>query len=65
MKTVLIFFVSVFLILCKSTFCQKYIGALSKTEFNLSAYRMNFFVHMFETINQFTDFMDIKKGTVI
>lgn len=65
MKTPLIILFSVFLLINTSLFSQKYIGALSQTEFNLSADKMNFFANMFETKKQFYEFMDIKKGDVI
>src|SRR4051812_22640104 len=57
-----------FLLCCffiSSYHSQKYRGEFTKTEFNLSVDRMNFFADMFETKKQLTDFMGIKNGDVI
>jgi hypothetical protein len=48
-----------------NTYGQKYIGELAQTEFNMPSDKMHFFVNMFETKQQFVDFLGIKNREVI
>ncbi|MGZ3864031.1 MAG: methyltransferase domain-containing protein [Bacteroidia bacterium] len=61
-KTTLFLFFS---FICLSGYTQKYRGEFAQQEFGLSVNRMNFFVDMFETKKQLTDFMEINPGEVI
>jgi tetratricopeptide (TPR) repeat protein len=54
-------FILLFLI-TYSCFGQKFVGELSKTEFNLPLEKVNSFYEMYESKNGFLDFTGIKKG---